>query len=516
MPQPTADTPDLVTIQGACKSFGTTQALRDVSFEIAPGEILGLCGHNGAGKSTLVKALVGLVQLDSGEMRVGGRPVTLRGTQDAQRAGIAVVDQELSVIPELTVAENIFLGDVDQGLVLRRAERRRRAAELLGTLGMDHIDPGEDVERLEIGERQLVEIARLLARKARVLILDEPTSTLSSAEIDRVFAAVRSVAKSGAGVILVSHRLEEVLGVCHRVTVLRDGRNVGSRPTDDLTKHELVEMMLGEQPEIERPELAARRRSSQSVAPGGGLHVRDLRVGTRVGGFDLDVAPGEIVGLAGQVGSGASDVLAALAGLSPDVGGSILVGDRPLPPGRPWAANEAGVRYVSNDRKGQGLFLERSCQRNLIITRLPALSVAGTLPGRRIRPAAAELASKVGVDRDRLPKAVRTLSGGNQQKVLIGRCLGSDGLRVLVLDDPTRGVDVGGRADIHRLVREAAADGAAVIFASTELDELLELSDLVVTMYAGRVVSRLGHDDASQSRVLSDMTHQNGDAQAVA
>lgn len=484
------------------KSYGAVRALRDVSLEVRAGEIHALCGHNGAGKSTLVKLLVGLEQPDAGTISVAGKALTLHGPQDAQRQGIALVDQELSLVPDLTVAENIFLGNVDVSVLRVRSREEARARQLLEQVGLTHIAPRRRLGELQIGERQLVEVARLLGRKAEVLILDEPTATLTDSEIARVFAAIRSVAAQGASVIFVSHRLDEILSLGDRVTVLRDGRNVGTRTVTDLGKQQLVGMMLGEEGKEDRPTpMSSRLRT-------GGVRIHDLHVRNRVHGIELDAPKGAIVGLAGQVGSGASHILRAVAGLEPDVSGEVVVEGRRVRLASPRAAARAGIQYVSNDRKGEGLFLNQSTEYNFLATRIRTLSRAGVLQRRLMRRHARSLADLVGVDNRRLLASVGTLSGGNQQKVIMGRCLEQPNLNLLLLDEPTRGVDVGGRADIHRLIVHAAASGATVIFASTELDEIVELSDLVVTLFAGRVVSRYDRESVSAGQVLSDMTHR--------
>jgi ABC-type sugar transport system ATPase subunit len=485
--------PPLIELKHASRSYGAVKALRDVSFDVRTGEVHGLCGHNGAGKSTLVKIVVGLERPDEGELRVRGELVHLHGTADAQRHRIGVVDQELSLVPQLTVAENIFLGNVDASFVTSRTVLNRRAVPLLERVGLTHVPPGRRVEDLDVGERQLVEIARLLGRDAELLILDEPTATLTDAEIERVFETIRAVVSKGAGVVFVSHRLDEVMSLCDRVTVLRDGENVGTRPVAELSKGELVNMMIG-----------------ADVPPGGngGVSVRGLQIGDRVSGFDLEAPRGMIVGLAGQVGSGANTILRALAGLEARAAGQIAIGDELVPLASPRGAVRAGVHYLSNDRKGEGLFLGQSIESNLVATRLAQVSSFGVLRRRRMRREARALAELVDVDVRRLSAPVRVLSGGNQQKVFVGRCLKRPRLDLLLLDDPTRGVDVGGRAEIHRLVRHAADGGATVIFASSELDEILELSDLVVTLFAGRVVSRRARRDASAAQVFREMTHR--------
>jgi ABC-type sugar transport system ATPase subunit len=496
------DRHSLLEVVSLSKSYGAVQALDDVSLTIGAGTIHGLCGHNGAGKSTLVKLLVGLEQADAGAIRFRGELLSLHDTQAAQRYGFALVDQELSVVPELSVAENLFLGDVDASLVTRRRRQHARARELLSLVGLNHVSPRTEIGELPLGERQLVEIARLLGRKAKVLILDEPTATLTESAAKRVFDAIRGVVAKGATVVFVSHRLDEVLSLCHAVTVLRDGRHIATRPVGKLNKRLLVEMMLGE----EGREDAAPAGTGRIRA--GGLEIRHLDVGERVSDFSLDAPRGAIVGLAGQVGSGASEILRAVAGLAPSVSGFIDVQGERVRLAAPWASLRAGIHFVPNDRQAEGLFLQQSVENNLLATRLQAVTRAGVLRPRRVRGEAARLAELVGIESRRLSSVVTALSGGNQQKVLVGRSLERPELRVLLLDDPTRGVDVGGRAEIHGLIRHAAASGATVVFASAELDEILELSDRIITLFAGRVVSVLNRSEATASHVLADMTQR--------
>jgi ABC-type sugar transport system ATPase subunit len=493
----------LVALENASKWYGAVRALHGVSFDVRPGEVHGLCGHNGAGKSTLVKILAGLERPAEGSLRVRGELAQFHGPADAQRHRIGLVDQELSLVPQLTVAENVFLGNVDAPFFTSSGSLNARTRPLLARVGLGHVPPARPVEELEIGERQLVEVARLLGRNAEVVILDEPTATLTDAEIERVFETIRAVVAKNAGVLFVSHRLDEVLALCHRVTVLRDGVHVGTRPVSELTKRDLVEMMLGE----EGRELPTDHRAS-TTRSGGGVRIRGLQVSDRVSEFDLDAPRGTIVGLAGQIGSGVTDILRALGGLQPRVRGEVTIDGRRVPLASPRRAVRAGVHFLSNDRKSEGLFLEQSIEYNLVATRLSQLTALGVIRRVAVRRQARSLATLVGVDTRRLAAPARVLSGGNQQKVFVGRSLERPRLDLLLLDDPTRGVDVGGRAEIHRLVRLAADSGATVIFASSELDEILELADVVVTVFAGKVVSRRPRHEVTAAQVLSEMTHR--------
>jgi ABC-type sugar transport system ATPase subunit len=480
-----------------------------VSFTVGPGEIHGLCGHNGAGKSTVVKMLSGQLTPDRGRIVLDGTAVEPRSRRAAQRLGVALVDQELSVVPALTVLENMLLGDLRAPLVNRRRRARERCRRVLDDMGLDRIDPDQPLATLSIGERQLVEIARALSQDARLVILDEPTATLSDVESAPVFAAVRRVAATGRAVVFVSHRLPEVLDLCDRVTVLRDGRDVATTAAADLTVDGLIVQMLGEAPHRQTARAAG-------AEPTDALRIEHLRVPGRLADFSLTARAGRVYALAGQLGSGASDVLRALAGLHPTATGAVALHDRPLPLRDPVRAARRGVAFVSNDRKSEGLFLDRSIAENLIATRLPRLARLGVVRARRAQAAARGLAAGAGVADRGLREPVRALSGGNQQKVFVGRCLGRDstrdnaagGVAALLLDEPTRGVDIGGRVAIHRLLRRAADAGLVVIFASTELEELLELGDVIVTMRDGRVVNRYhGDGRIDGAALLRDMTH---------
>lgn len=480
----------LLEVERISHAFGSTQALSDVSLQVAPGEIHGLCGQNGAGKSTLVKIISGQLRPDSGVIRFDGREVRFTRPRDAQECGVAVVDQELSVVPALSVEENVLLGDVREGFVARRRRSRPRVRELLARVGLGDLPLQAPVEGLSMAERQLLEIARLLGRDARLLILDEPTASLSRGDSLLVFGALRELAAQGQSVLYVSHRLDEVLDLCHRVTVVRDGRRIADQPVRELDHGALVALIVGEQHALEMSAEAVRATVGEGGSGAAGdIDVAHLHVGERVNDVSLRLRPGEIVALAGQVGSGASEVLRALAGLERDATGQVRVGGRTVRLGSPARAARHGIHFVSNDRKSEGLFLSRSVEHNLLATRLASVGRRGILWRGELRHRAEALVEHVELQAPGLSIPVAELSGGNQQKVFIGRSLGHEASHLLLLDEPTRGVDVRGRADIHNLVRRAAAEGAAVLFASGEPDEVLELADRIVCMQQGEIVS---------------------------
>ena len=487
-----------LSLRSITKDFGPIRALEDVSIDFHGGEIHGLCGHNGAGKSTLMKVMMGLNAPERGSIHIDGAEVRLRNSEAAHKAGLTIVDQELGLVPLLSVEENIFLGNIDEPFITRPRRRRARARQLLAEVGLEDIDLKAPLASLLPGERKLVELAHVLGHQARLMILDEPTSSLSHGEARRVFAAAQRAVANGAGVVFVSHRLDEVFEICQRVSVLRDGKLVATRPIEEFDRATLVEMMVGDVEEEPAGDVAARQ--------GPAIRIEGLAVAPRVEDLDLDLPGGAIVGLAGQVGSGASDILRGLAGLEEVTAGELIVAGNRVPLGGPAKMGRRGVHYVSNDRKVEGLFLDHSIETNLTVTKLAGLSKLGFLSGRSRRRAAAELSEQIEVRSSGLRQKVGELSGGNQQKVLIGRCLGGPGGELLLLDDPTRGVDVEGRAEIHELVRQAADAGNAVLFVSTELDELVDLADVVVTILNGRIVSIAERSEMSARRVLGEMT----------
>lgn len=483
---------------GISKSYGPIRALQGVDFELRAGEVMALLGENGAGKSTLVKALAGLQRPDSGEISVDGRTVELFPPHRSEDAGIAVVQQELSIVPTMTAAENVFLGNSSTGVWSSPAQLRARAQPYLEQVGLGGM--GDRLaSSLTVAERQLVEVARLIARDARILIFDEPTAALADAEIHRVHDVVRRLSGEGRAIIYVTHRLAEVFELADRVTVFREGRGQPALEVSELDMDSLVQRMLGRPLEKMYP------------PPSSGLGATVLKVdGLVTTGLNepvsLRVRAGEILGLVGQLGSGTTPLLEALAGVRHRDAGTVELGGAPLRARTTREAIAAGVAYCSGDRKLDGLFLIRPVVENLTAAGLPRITPGGLLSGRRQRSLAAEIAGFFRVDRARLPHLANTLSGGNQQKVALGKWLGV-GPKVLLVDEPTRGVDVGARAEIYAHLRRLAEQGLAVVFASSDNQEVLGLADTVATFYRGRLVNVTASDQVDPLDVLRDITH---------
>ena len=481
------------------KSFSGVHALRGVHLELCPGEVHALLGENGAGKSTLVKIITGVHQPDSGEIRLNGQPTQFVDPRDAGSRGISAIYQELSTFPDLDIAENIFVGRqpvLAKGVVDWRS-LYRRAQALLDALGVS-MDLRTKARYLSIAQQQMVEIARALSVNARILIMDEPTSALTLNEVADLFRIVRRLRDDGTAILFISHRLEELFEIADRVTVLRDGAYVDTRSMRGVTQDELIRMMVGRQVSDLFPK--------QSVARGQpALRVRNL---TRAGRFEnvsFDLHEGEILGMAGLVGAGRTEVAQALFGIEPATSGSIEIYGRPARIDNPRQAMSYGIAYVPEDRQHQGLVLPLDITDNILLPQLSRFASHGWLNTAQARAAAHQAATRMEVKAATIWQKVRELSGGNQQKVVLAKWL-STNPRILILDEPTRGIDIGTKAAVHKLMSALAAQGMAILMISSELPEVLGMSDRILVMREGRVAAMFDRSEATQEKIMQAAT----------
>ena len=496
--------PPILTLSQITKSFPGVRALDGVDLDVLPGEVHCLLGQNGAGKSTLIKVVSGAHQPDGGEIRWRGEPVRLGSPSTATRLGIATIYQELDLVEGLTVAENVYLGhETATAGFLRRSVTRAATARLLARLGHPEIDPDRLVGTLPAAGRQIVSVARALSHEARLIVMDEPSAVLDPDEVANLFRIIEGLTAEGVAVVYISHRLEEIRRVGDRVTVLKDGRAVArglsaaGTPTD-----EIIALMTGRTAGAAFP--ARLSPAPGAPAPGAArpvLRVEGLARRGEFAPFDLELWPGEIVGLAGLVGSGRSEILETVYGARRPTAGRVLVDGRPLPPGNVAAAVRAGLGLAPEERKAQGLFLLDSVARNVSVASLGRFSRGGWLDRAAERAAARAGARELDLRPGDPDAPVRTLSGGNQQKAVLARWL-LRGCRVLLLDEPTRGVDVGARAELYALVRRLAGEGLAVLLVSSEIPEVLGLADRVLVLREGRVVHAAEASELTEHRVL--------------
>jgi len=494
----------LLSLSDIAVAFGGVQAVRGVSFDIQPGEVHALVGENGAGKSTLIRVMTGAVRADSGTVAIGGQPIERPDPTRMRALGVAPIYQQPALLPDLSVVENLAFG-LEHGRAFRRIDwraRRARATELLARVGIA-LDLDRPAGTLRMAEQQLVEIARALGTRARVLLLDEPTAALTDVEAARLFTLVRALRADGVGCVYISHRLEEVMALADRVSVLRDGRLMATLPIAEVTRDGMVRLMVGRDVDLGLGVPAAPKRGTS----GGGdaLALHDVGcAASRIAGVSLRVAAGEIVGLAGLVGAGRTELARVLFGLTPADAGTIAVEGRVRAIRTPAEAVRLGLAYVPEDRRQHGVIGAMSVAANTTLAsigRLGALSRFGLLDHAAERAEAQRFVTDFAIRTPSIDAPVGTLSGGNQQKVALARWLATKP-RLLILDEPTQGVDIGAKAEIHRLIRALAADGLAILLISSELTELLGLAHRIGVMHGGRLAGVLDHADATEERLM--------------
>ncbi len=479
------------------KSFPGVRALHEVTFTARAGEVHALIGENGAGKSTLMKILAGAQSADAGEIRLHGQTVHLRSPLDAQRHGVAIIYQEFNLVPDLNVAENIFLGR-EPTFALGLIDRKRLYADaqaLIDRLGVP-IEVRAPVRQLSVAHQQIVEIAKALSQRARVLVMDEPTATLTDHEIEHLFEVIRGFRSEGVCIVYISHRLEEVFTLTDRVTVLRDGELVGVEDTASLDRSKLIALMVGRELADTHFEVPV---TSEAAPPL--LEVRGLRRQGGSGGLDLTLRKGELLALTGLVGAGRTELARAIFGADPIAAGEVRLDGKPVTIKSPQQAVRLGLGLVPEDRKQLGLVLSMVVRENATLANLDGISRLGFLQRRKERELTKQLARDLAIRTPSIEQLVRNLSGGNQQKVVLAKWLFCDS-KVLIFDEPTRGIDVGAKAEIHKLMLDLVARGVGVIMISSELPEVLALASRILVMHEGRIVKELARAEATQELIM--------------
>lgn len=489
-------------LENITKSFPGVKAVENVTLEAYPGEILALAGENGAGKSTLMNVLSGALLADSGRIVLDEQEAKITSPRSAQELGIAMIHQELALIPQMTVGQNIFLGREPLTAWKMLVDTKKMYADartILDRMGLNFAATAL-IADLSIAQRQMVEIARAISFQSRIIILDEPTSALSEREADKLFALMHSLREQGVTLIYISHRMEEIFSISDRVAVMRDGRLIGIQPTKELTINKVVQMMVGRELKEFFPK--ADTKPGEVM-----LEAHHLRSGTRLKDASFSLRRGEIVGVAGLVGSGRTDLARAVFGADRLDGGEIHIQGQVVRIRSPHEAIQMGIGLITEDRKAQGLFLGQSLRSNVAVTIFERLSRLGFLQYKKIDRWVQALVQQLKIRTPNLEQRARNLSGGNQQKAVIARWLAVNP-KILILDEPTRGIDVASKAEIHALISELAAKGMAILVISSELPEILQISDRILVMHEGRLVTELDRSEATQDSVMQAATGQ--------
>ncbi len=492
----------VLEMRDAAKAFGGVQALKGAELTLYPGEIHALLGENGAGKSTLLKALAGVHKIDSGSITLNGKQFEQGSTRAARDQGIAVIYQEPSLFPDLTLAENVFVGrQLQKGKTVDWQGMEKESRKLFEQLGVN-LDPTIRARGLSIADQQIVEIAKALSTQATVIVMDEPTAALSSKEVDRLFKVARNLEAQNCAVVFVSHRLDEVFALCSRITVMRDGATVGSAPTSEMNEAKVIKLMVGREISELYPKLEA--KLGEVV-----LKVEDLGLAGQFANINFEVRAGEIVGLAGLVGSGRSEVVRAIFGIDKYDKGSVWLNGKKLKPGNPSAHMVAGMALVPEDRRQQGLFMSSSINKNSAVTMLKRISklfiVRQKDEGKLASDWGKILQLKYATGHD----PVDRLSGGNQQKVVLAKWLATEP-KLLIVDEPTRGIDVGTKSEVHRLLSQKAQEGMAIVMVSSELPEVMGMADRILVMREGRMVGEFDRKQATAEKIIAVATGASG------
>lgn len=483
------------------KSFSGNQVLTDVHFQVLPGEIHALMGENGAGKSTLIKVLTGIHVRDNGLIRINGEEVDFTNPKQAEKMGIIVIHQELNIIPYLTVTENMFLGkELTFGKtgILNTKEMKRQTETSLSELGVTNIQPDDAASDLSIGKQQMIEIARALATKAEMIVMDEPTAALTEREIENLFKVVESLRKKGVGIIYISHRMEEIFTICDRITVLRDGEYVGTEVISETNFDAIVKMMVGRELGERFP---ARNGNVGDII----FEVKDLERKGLFKNISFHVKKGEILGVSGLMGAGRTEIMEAIFGYKKINNGTVTLNGKILKINHPLDAIRAGIGFITEDRKKKGLVLGSSIRKNIALTNMKAVSKSGIISSSKENKLIDNLVKRLEVKTTGREQEVKFLSGGNQQKIVIAKWLGINPM-LLILDEPTRGVDVGAKKEIYTIMNELTEKGVAIIMISSELPEILGVSDRIMVIHEGKITRTFEHHEANQEKVMTAAT----------